>query len=185
MSVFILLYNLKMNGLAMFENLQKIIFKICGQRLMIDCDLAELYDEETKKIKQATTCNIEPFLSDFMFQLTNDEQNKVMTFCNHLGKLKYSLKNAYVLTEYGVTRLSSILRSKKAIEINIQIVRAFVALRQFAKESKDLSEILSEVKKYFIQNFEENRVDIFGIRKILLLLMDRMIPLKVDYRAGK
>ena len=90
-----------------------------------------------------------------------------------------------MLTEYGVTRLSSILRSKKAIEINIQIVRAFVALRQFAKESKDLSEILSEVKKYFIQNFEENRVDIFGIRKILLLLMDRMIPLKVDYRAGK
>ncbi len=174
-----------MNELVLFENLQKRIFTIRGQRVMIDCDLAELYGVETKKLNQAVKRNIERFPSDFMFQLTDKEQNEVVTNCDHLGKLKYSATNAYAFTEHGVTMLSGVLRSKKAVEINIQVVRAFIVLRQFAIENKDLSQRLNELEKYFIQHCEENRVDILEIHKTMSLLMDRTAPSKIGFRAGE
>ena len=76
---------------------------------MIDADLANLYGVETKKLNQAVKRNIKRFPEDFMFQLTDEEQNELVTNCDHLQKLKFSCQNAYAFTEHGVTMLASVL----------------------------------------------------------------------------
>ena len=113
---------------------------------MIDRDLAELYGVATKVLNQAVKRNMERFPEDFMFQLTDKEQNELVTNCDHLKNLNFSYQNAYAFTEHGVTVLSSVLNSKKAIEINVQVVRAFIALRQFAINYKDLQQQITELR---------------------------------------
>lgn len=121
---------------------------------MIDSDLAELYGVETKKLNQAVKRNIERFPEDFMFQLTDEEQKDVVTNCDHLKKLKYSHQNAYAFTEHGVTMLASVLNSARAIEINVQIVRTFIKLRQYAI-SKDLNrKKIDELKNILLLHIE-------------------------------
>ena len=172
-----------MNELIELSTLQKYIFTIRGKRIMIDRDLAELYGVETKKLNQAVKRNIERFPDDFMFQLTDIEQNELVTNCDHLKNLKYSYQNAYAFTEHGVTMLSSILKSKKAIEINIQVVRAFIALRQFALENKDLTKQVQELQRCFINYCKENEMDKQEIQKAIDLLMDRTKPSKIGFNV--
>ena len=130
------------------------IFTIRGQKVMIDRDLAEMYGVETKKLNQAVKRNIERFPSDFMFQLTDEEQRELVTFCDHLKNLKYSYQNAYAFTEHGVTMLSSILNSSKAIEINIQVVRAFIKLRQYAITQNSTNKQIEELRKMLLLHIE-------------------------------
>ena len=172
-----------MNEIVTLDVLKERIFTIRNKRVMIDRDLAELYGVSTKKLNQAVKRNIMRFPSDFMFQLTDKEQNELVAKCDQFEKLKHSKTNSYAFTEHGVTMLSSVLRSKKAVEINIQVVRAFVALRQFAIENKELSNRLAELEHYFIQHCEENRVDIKEINKTLSLLIDRTKPGEIGFKT--
>lgn len=121
--------------------IQNKIFEIRGQRVMLDFDLAELYKVETRALNQAVKRNLKRFPSDFMFQLTNKEfENlKSQSVISSWGGLR---KLPYAFTEHGVTMLASVLRSERAIEINIQIVRAFIALRQFALGYAELNQKL-------------------------------------------
>jgi len=105
------------------------IFIIRGIQVMIDKDLAELYQVETKVFNQAVKRNLERFPNDFKFQLTNQEKSELVTNCDRLHNLKHSSVNPYVFTEQGVSMLSSILKSKIAISINIEIMRTFVRLK--------------------------------------------------------
>jgi len=111
--------------------IQSKIYEIRNQRVMIDFELAELYDVETRILNQAVKRNIKRFPPDFMFQLTNKEFDNLISqsVTSSWGGTR---KLPYVFTEHGVTMLASILKSDQAIDINIQIVRAFIALRQFA-----------------------------------------------------
>ncbi len=172
-----------MNEIITLDILKEKIFIIRNKRVMIDRDLAELYGVSTKKLNQAVKRNIIRFPSDFMFQLTDKEQNELVTNCDHLKNLKFSSTNSYAFTEHGVTMLSSVLNSKKAIEINIQVVRAFIALRQLAVESRELSERLSELEQYFIQHCRENDADLKEINRVLTLLMDRTKPDKIGFKT--
>ncbi len=172
-----------MNEIVTLDVLKERIFTIRNKRVMIDRDLAELYGVSTKKLNQAVKRNIMRFPSDFMFQLTDKEQNELVTICDRLHNLKHSSTNSYAFTEHGVTMLSSVLNSEKAIEINIQVVRAFVTLRQFALESKELSERLTELEQYFIQHSKENDADIKEINRALTLLMDRTKPNKIGFKT--
>lgn len=121
--------------------IQNKIFEIRGQRVMLDFDLAELYEVETRALNQAVKRNTKRFPTDFMFQLTNKEfENlKSQSVISSWGGLR---KLPYAFTEHGVTMLASVLRSDRAIEINIQIVRAFIALRQYALGYADLNQKL-------------------------------------------
>ena len=150
---------------------------------MIDRDLAELYEVETKKLNQAVKRNLKRFPKDFMFQLTDEEQNELVTNCDHLKNLKYSYQNAYAFTEHGVTMLASILNSERAIEINVQIVRAFVQLRQFILEHKDLTKRFTELEQYFIQYCKDNEKDKQKIYEAIDLLMDRTKPAKIGFKT--
>ena len=102
-----------MNEIVTLDVLKERIFTIRNKRVMIDRDLAELYGVSTKKLNQAVKRNIMRFPSDFMFQLTDKEQNELVTICDRLHNLKHSSTNSYAFTEHGVTMLSSVLNSEK------------------------------------------------------------------------
>jgi hypothetical protein len=114
------------------EHIKNSILEIRGKKVMLDMDLAKVYEVETRVLKQAVRRNIDRFPSDFMFQLTEIEmhhlvsQNVIPTL-NHFGGAK-----PFAFTEQGVAMLSSVLKSKKAIHMNISIMRAFVMMRQCA-----------------------------------------------------
>ena len=163
--------------------IKNLIFEIRDKKVMIDRDLAELYEIETKKLNQAVKRNIKRFPKDFMFQLTDEEQQELVTNCDRLQSLKHSSSNAYAFTEHGVTMLASVLNSDKAIEINVQIVRAFVQLRQFVLEHKDLTKRFQELEQYFIQYCKDNEADKKKIYEALDLLMDRTKPAKVGFKT--
>lgn len=113
--------------------IQNKIYQIRGLNVMLDFDLAELYGVKTKVLKQAVKRNIKRFPSDFMIELTKNEWDELVTICDQLPEtIKHSYILPYAFTEQGVAMLSSVLRSETAIEINISIMRAFVALRQYA-----------------------------------------------------
>jgi ORF6N domain. len=125
--------------------IQHKIFEVRGLRVMLDFDLAEMYEAKTKVLKQAVKRNINRFPSDFMFELTAEEWNELVTICDQFPEtLKHSSVNPTVFTEQGVAMLSSVLRSEKAIEVNIQIIRAFVMLRQYALGYAELNRRLED-----------------------------------------
>ena len=121
--------------------IQNKIYEIRGHKIMLDFDLAEMYEVETRVLNQAIKRNIESFPKDFMFQLTTKEWETmssqiVMTY--PVKRPKTAMP--YVFTEHGVTMLASVLKSKKARQMNIAIVRAFVILRQFVLTNKEFAE---------------------------------------------
>lgn len=125
--------------------IQNKIFEIRGQRVMLDFDLAELYKVENRALKQAVKRNQDRFPNDFMFVLTKNEWEEVITICDNLPQtVKFSPALPFAFTEQGVAMLSSVLRSKTAIEINISIMRAFVAIRQYALGYAELNRKLEE-----------------------------------------
>ena len=140
--------------------LQKIenkIYEVRGRKVMLDFDLAELYEVENKRLKEAVRRNIDRFPDDFMFELTRNEYNILRTQFATLekGKGKYSKFNPFAFTELGVAMLSTVLKSSKAIQVNISIMRAFVLIRQFALTNKDLSEKLKELEVQYEMKFND------------------------------
>lgn len=116
---------------------------------MLDRDLAELYGVETRVINQAVTRNRERFPEDFVFQLTKDERDEVITICDHLRLLKYAVYPPYAFTENGVAMLSSVLKSQRAILVNVQIMRTFTKLRELISTHKDLAQKIAELESKF------------------------------------
>jgi hypothetical protein len=128
--------------------IQKLIYEIRGQKVMFDFNLATLYGTETRTLKQAVKRNIERFPKDFMFQLNKSEWQELITINDNLPEgIKFSPALPYAFTEHGVTMLASVLKSRKAIQMNIAIVRAFIALNQFALNYKDLADQIKELKE--------------------------------------
>ena len=123
------------------------ILLICGQKVMIDMDLAELYRVETKALNQAVKRNKKRFPTDFMFQLTEEEKKNVVTNCDHLSRLKFSSTLPHVFTEHGALMLGNILTSPRAIEISLFIVRTFVQLREMHSTHKKLAIKLEDLER--------------------------------------
>lgn len=136
--------------------IQTKIYEVRGQKTMLDFDLAELYEVENRALKQAVKRNLDRFPSDFMFQLTKKEWQELITICDNLPEgIKYSPATPFAFTEQGVSMLSSILRSKKAIQVNIAIMRAFVLIRQYALSHKDLTDKLKELESTYNKKFKD------------------------------
>lgn len=106
------------------------IFTIQNIQVMVDRDLAEMYQVPTKVLNQAVKRNIERFPLEFRFQLSNNEKDELVTNCDRFKKLKHSTVNPYVFTEQGIAMLSAVLRSDIAIQVSIQIINAFVEMRK-------------------------------------------------------
>jgi phage regulator Rha-like protein len=132
-----------------------MIYEIRGQKVMFDSDLADLYGVELKVMNQAVKRNIRRFPPDFMFQLTNDEwdslRSQIVTSKNNRGGRRYA---PYVFTEQGVSMLSSVINSERAIEVNINIMRAFVKLRHLVLAKSDTNEQIAELRKLLMVYIE-------------------------------
>lgn len=129
--------------------IQNKIFEIRGQRVMLDFSLAELYEVETRALKQAVKRNIDRFpMPDFMFELTREESDAVIKLgvSQNVIPPEYNIGSSLIMafSELGVSMLSSVLRSKKAIQVNISIMRAFVDLRQYALGYAELNRKLED-----------------------------------------
>ena len=138
------------------QTIQTKIYEVRGQKVMLDYDLAELYEVETRVLNQSVKRNLDIFPIDFMFQITANEWESmssqfVMTSINK--RPKTALPN--VFTEHGVTMLANVLKSKKARQISIAIVRAFIALKQFALTNTELSNKLKELESAYNKQFND------------------------------
>ena len=133
------------------------IHEIRGQKVMLDFDLAEMYETETKRLKEAVRRNIARFPADFMFELTREEYHSIRSQIASLekGRGKYSKFNPFAFTEQGVAMLSSVLNNQKAIEVNIAIMRAFVFMKQYALSHKDLTDKLKELENKYNKQFKD------------------------------
>ncbi len=130
------------------QHIQSKIMEIRGYKVMPDSDLAELYETETKRLKEAVRRNNDSFPSDFMFELsiTEFESLRMQFATSDRGATRYL---PFACTEQGVAKLACVLNSAKAIEVNIQIVRAFVLFRQYALTSTDLTTKLKELESKY------------------------------------
>lgn len=138
------------------EVIEQKIYLIRGIKIMLDSDLAELYGVETFNLNKAVKRNIDRFPSDFMFQLTKEEANSLRF---HIGMSKTGGRGGrrylpYAFTEQGVAMLSSVLNSKRAVQVNIAIMRAFVKLREMLATHKDLARKLNEMEKKYDTQFK-------------------------------
>jgi hypothetical protein len=140
-----------MTELVPIELIASKIYLIRGIKVMLDRDLAELYDVETRVLNQAVSRNIERFPEDFMFSLTREEIMRISQIVTS-SEIKFS-KSVRCFTEQGVAMLSSVLRSKRAIQANIQIMRTFTKLREALLDNKDLRKELEELKQLTEERF--------------------------------
>ena len=139
--------------------IQNKIFEVRGCRVMLDYHLAELYQVETRALKQAVKRNIERFPGDFMFVLTREEANLLLSIgVSHFvipPDYNFGVAMPMAFTEQGVAMLSSVLRSKVAIEVNISIMRAFVLMRQMAIGYEELARRIEELEVSTDAQFNE------------------------------
>ena len=159
---------MSINELIPFEVITRKILIIRGQKVMIDTDIAKLYGVPTKVLNQAVKRNLERFPLDFMFELTSEEKDEVVTNCDHLKKLKFSPNFPKAFTEHGALMLASILNSAKAVEASVYVVRAFVRLREVLASHKDLAQKLKELENKYEGHDEQIREIIEAINQLLL-----------------
>ena len=122
------------------------IFTIRGIQVMIDKDLAELYEVETRRLNEQVKRNLEKFPNDFMFELKEDEKNELIAKCDNLQSLKFNPSKVKAFTEQGVYMLATILKSKIATEVNISIMRTFVKLKNQSVPYFDIIKRLEAVE---------------------------------------
>lgn len=157
--------------------IEQAILQLRGQNVMLDSDLAELYGVETKVLVQAVKRNLTRFPDDFMFQLSSEEFDHLrsQSVTSSWGGRRYA---PYAFTEQGVAMLSSVLRSPRAVEVNIEIMRAFVRLRELIATHKDLARKLDQLEKKYDEKF---RVVFDAIRQLMQPPPDKPKP-KIGFR---
>lgn len=145
----------KQTALIPAERIERSILLIRGHKVLLDMDLAALYGVETKVLNQAVRRNLARFPADFMFQLTKAElENRRSQFVTSNPGAKMGLRRPpYAFTEQGVAMLSSVLRSERAVAVNIEIMRAFVRLREMLASHADLARRLDELEKKYDKQF--------------------------------
>jgi hypothetical protein len=144
------------------ESIENRIYMIRGQKIMLDFDLARLYQVTTGNLNKAVKRNIERFPQDFMFQLTKEEhKNLIFQFGISNLKSQFVISSSggrrflpYAFTEQGVAMLSSVLRSKRAIQVNIQIMRTFSRLRRLLASHRELKRKIEEMEKKYDGQFK-------------------------------
>ena len=128
------------------KEIQSMIYTFRGRQVMIDRDLAYLYNVETKALNQAVKRNISRFPESFRFQISDDEKDELVTNCDRFETLKHSSSNPYVYTEQGIAMLSAVLRSDVAVEVSVKIMNSFVEMRKFLLSNREMFARLDRVE---------------------------------------
>jgi hypothetical protein len=158
---------LKANTVVRAEKIESIILSIRGGKVILDSDLAYLYGVTTGNLNKAVKRNLDRFPQDFMFQLTHKEYEFLRFHFGILKRGRHSKYLPYAFTEQGVAMLSSVLRSKRAVQVNIEIMRAFVRLREILSAHKELARRLDQIEERMTDH-DEQIVAIFeAIRQLM------------------
>ncbi len=165
------------------NQIENFIYIIRNHRVMLDKDLAMLYGVKTKALKQSVKRNIERFPLDFMFELSKEElKNWRSQIVTSNSKIKMGIRRKpYVFTEQGVAMLSSVLRSKQAVKVNIEIMRAFVKLRHILSEHKNLAKKIEELQSFMLKNSQKNDQE---FRKVWNAIKKLMTPESDNRKIG-
>jgi hypothetical protein len=166
------------NELIPAERIESRIFMIRGQKVMVDRDLAELYNVPTKRLNEQIKRNAKRFPADFMFRLSKSEKERLVANCDRFRPLKHSTSFPYVFTEHGIAMLSSVLNSDRAIMVNIAIVRAFIRLRRILSSHKELARQVVDLEK----KYSKHEIEITAVFNLLKKLMGP--PAKTAGRIG-
>ena len=156
-----------MKTLIPVEVIERKILFIRGEKVMLDCDLAELYGVEVKHLKRQVRRNIDRFPADFMIQLSKEEYESLRRHFGTLKRGKHSKYLPYVFTEQGVAMLSSILNSERAVQVNIAIMRAFVKLREMLSTNKELAHKFAQLEKKIEKHDDEIKLIFDAIRELM------------------
>lgn len=143
-----------MTTLVPLEHVEQKILIIRGHKVMLDADLAALYGVQTKRLNEQVKRNYERFPEDFMFELTQEEATELVAICDRFKNLKHSTVLPKAFTEHGAIMLANVIKSPRAIQVSIQVVRAFIKLRQILISHKDLAEKLDKMEKTYDHNFQ-------------------------------
>jgi ORF6N domain-containing protein len=162
------------------ERIEQRIYLIRGHKVMLDADLAKLYQVPTKRLNEAIRRNRNRFPEDFMFQLTSGESSALRSQIATLktGRGRYSKYAPYAFTEHGVAMLSSVLRSKRAVEMNILIIRAFIRLREILASHKELAQKVVDLER----TQQEHAIQIDSVYNMVNRLIES--PTKPKRRIG-
>jgi hypothetical protein len=160
------------------EVIENKIYLIRGQKVMLDIDLAELYEVKTKQLNRQVRRNIERFPKDFMFQLTKNELENLrcQIGTSSWGGIRY---HPCAFTEHGILMLSSVLKSKRAIHVNIQIMRVFVRIKQMVSAHKELAHKLEQLEQKVGKHSEDIQLIFQAIHKLM-----EPAPAKVIKKVG-
>jgi len=173
------------NDLVPVQIIENKIFVIQGQRVMLDSDLASLYDVETKRLNEAVKRNIERFPTEFMFQLTSEEWDFLKSqFATSKKSRGGKQKLPFVFTKHGVLMLSNILNSKKAIAVSIQIIKVFTKLKELSLTNKEVFQRLDELERTLISYARENNANIEEIFQQLGYLHDITKPKEIGFKIN-
>lgn len=153
-----------MNGLIPLEQIENFILLLRGRKVMLDVDLARLYGVPTKRLNEQVKRNIERFPEDFMFKLTEAENNELVANCDRFKNLKHSSVLPRAFTEHGAMMLANVLKSLRAVQASIQVVRAFIRLREMLLSHKELAQKLNQLEKKYDSQF---RIVFDAIRQLM------------------
>ena len=149
------------------------ILVIRGHKIMVDTDLAEIYGVSTKRLNEQVRRNRERFPSDFMFQLSRREKDELVANCDRFKMLKHSSALPHVFTEHGAIMLASVLNSPTAVQSSLQVVRAFVKLRELLSHHKKLLRKIEEMEKKYDHQF---KVVFDAIRELMKPIEQPPVP---------
>lgn len=149
------------------ERIENAILEIRGERVMLDRDLAAVYGVTTKALNQAVKRNRDRFPEGFMFQLTLPERDELVTNCDRLAALKHASSPPYAFTEHGTVMLAAVLNSKRAAEVSVFVVRAFVRMRKMLADQRQLVLKLAELETKLASHDRSLRVVFDAIRSLM------------------
>ncbi len=147
--------------------IQQRIFLIRGAKVIMDADLAEFYGVPTKRLNEQVKRNSDRFPEDFMFQLDREEKEELVAKCDHLSKLKYSPALPHAFTEHGAIMATSVLSSRRAVDMSVFVVRAFVRMREVVSEHKELARRVNALEGHLAHHDENIRAIVTAIKKLM------------------
>jgi len=138
-----------------YGRIEQAILFIRGRKVLLDHDLASLYAVTTKRLNEQVKRNRDRFPEDFMFQLSAEEKSEVVANCDHLRQLKFSPVLPYAFTEHGALMLASVLNSKIAVHTSVEVVRAFIRLREILMAHRELAARLDQLEGKYDSQFQQ------------------------------
>ena len=154
------------------RKIEQVILLIRGQKVILDADLAKLYGVSTKVLNQAVKRNRGRFPEDFMFSLTKEEKEEVVTNCDHLHNLRFYKGLPYAFTEYGAMMAASVLNTQRAIDVSVYVIRAFVKMRGMLTDTRELARRLAVLERELKGRMDVHETAIVDILRRIMDLVD-------------